>query len=352
MARRPARPLAGKHQANPTAKSAQPITTGRAYCCGRGKTPGPFSRHVCFPIPIFPVLRKNENKRKDRGIHHHQGPSPAIRLPVGQLYTMAATQNMQNSFAPEVVASEYMSHSAPQAREPHNPLYPVDDHKGPAPNPPPAQGTVEKEKKRKILGLSVPVFWVVVVVAVLLVLGTGIGVGVGVSQSKSSASPPPTSPTAPDTADSEPADPEESATSSDSPSSTRSAPVTSGTVGLADNSCTSTAPRTYTADDGTHFTQFCFTDWPNGGAAADGRGDVEDLDRLTLYTFEDCMEACIEFNEDLDGDSGTECAAVSYNSNLTSIIAVGKQGGNCFLKNKRGEDHTGTAESACAAIAR
>lgn len=63
------------------------------------------------------------------------------------------------------------------------------------------------------------------------------------------------------------------------------------------------------------------------------------------------MDACISYNDDLE-DGGTACMAVAYNSNLTSVIAVGKQGGNCFLKNKRGEDHTGSAESACAAIAR
>lgn len=266
---------------------------------------------------------------------------------------MAATPNVQNSFAPEVAASEYMPHAAPQAREPHNPLYVVGEYKHQAPDVPPEQKPVEKGPKRKILGLSVPVFWVALVVAVLVVLGTGIGVGVGVSQSKSSTG------AAPETADPEPADPEDptaedpTSPSSTSPSSTSSAPVTSGTVGLADNSCTFSTPRTYTSSSGTHFTQFCFTDWPSGGAAADGRGEVEDLRRLTLYTFEDCMDACVSYNEDLEEEEdATECLAVTYNSNLTSILAVGKQGGNCFLKNKRGEDHTGSAESACAAIAR
>lgn len=273
---------------------------------------------------------------------------------------MVTSPNIQNSFGPEVAAQEYMHHSAPQANEPECPLYTVEDFKAEYHHTPsnPDPEREEKRPARRILGLSVPIFWTLVVIAILVVLGTGIGVGLGVrlNQEKKSSSadstPTPTPTNAAESpADADPERPRQSSDSSEPPTSTTSAPVTSGTVGIAANSCNFTTPRTHTTDDGTHFTQFCFTDWPGGGSAHDGRGKVEDLRRLTKYTFEDCMDACISYNDDLE-DGGTACMAVAYNSNLTSVIAVGKQGGNCFLKNKRGEDHTGSAESACAAIAR
>jgi hypothetical protein len=69
---------------------------------------------------------------------------------------------------------------------------------------------------------------------------------------------------------------------------------------------------------------------------------------MTVYTFEDCMQQCLDYN---DSDPATKCTAVTYNSNLTSIIAVGQQGGNCFLKDRKGVNIQGSAESACAAIA-
>ena len=268
---------------------------------------------------------------------------------------MVVSPDIQNSFGPEVTASEHLPQAVPQTSEAESPLYFVADHNRESGSPPPPEKPAEeKAPKKRIFGLTVPVFWALTAGIVLLVLGAGVGVGVGVGVAGNNKS---SSDAAPDTADADNQDPADTSPSkstspsaSASPSSTSSAPVTSGTVGLADNSCTSSTPRTYTASDGSHFTQFCFTDWPNGEVAADGTGKVKDLLALTLYTFEDCMDACLEYNEDLD-DQDTSCSAVSYNSNLTSIVAVGKQGGNCFLKNKRGKDHTGSAESACAAIA-
>ncbi|KAK4250203.1 hypothetical protein C7999DRAFT_38716 [Corynascus novoguineensis] len=223
-------------------------------------------------------------------------------------------------------------------------------YKQDVPNPPAKEKPEDKSPAKQILGLSVPVFWTIAVIAVLVVLGTGVGIGVGVglSQSRSSSDSP--APSTPTTADPDPTDPDPAATdlTSESPSSTSSAPVTSGTVGLAANSCTFSTPRTFTASDGTAFTQFCFTDWPNNGEAEDG-SEVSDLRRLTLYTFEDCMEACVSFNNNIEADE-TPCKAVTYNSNLTSIIAVGKQGGNCFLKDKKGVNVLAIAESASAYV--
>lgn len=62
------------------------------------------------------------------------------------------------------------------------------------------------------------------------------------------------------------------------------------------------------------------------------------------------MEECIKHNKDM-GSNGVACMGVTYNSNLTSIVEVGKQGGNCFLKNKKGVNLPGSAESASAAVA-
>ncbi|MBE3049488.1 hypothetical protein IMZ48_44715, partial [Candidatus Bathyarchaeota archaeon] len=183
---------------------------------------------------------------------------------------MAAKHNIQNSFGPEVTAYEYMQDTAPQARNVDCPMYVVDDYRGQqpshtsgsgTPDPPPEQMPEKNKPRRQILGLSPPVFWAVVVVSILLVLstGVGVGVGVGVTQNKSSKSST-ASPAAPDSGEPDAPEPEASddptSPSSSSPSTTSSAPVTSGTVGLSDNSCTSTKPTTYRASDGKGFTQF------------------------------------------------------------------------------------------------
>lgn len=85
--------------------------------------------------------------------------------------------------------------------------------------------------------------------------------------------------------------------------------------------------------------------------ASDGNGTITDIHYTTVYTFEACMEECISWNAEVDtGNEATKCAAVTYNSNLTSIIAEGQQGGDCFLKDRKGLDRQGTAESSCAAI--
>lgn len=106
---------------------------------------------------------------------------------------------------------------------------------------------------------------------------------------------------------------------SESPSFASSAPVTSGAVCLADNSCTFPTARAFTASD---------------GSDADGGSDVSDLRRRTLYTFEDSIEACESYNSYIEDDE-TMCGAVTYNPNLTRAFASGKQGGNCLLNDKK-----------------
>ena len=59
------------------------------------------------------------------------------------------------------------------------------------------------------------------------------------------------------------------------------------------------------------------------------------------------MSACVRFNTK---KPKVKCAAVTYISNLTAIIEVRGSKGNCFLKDKKGVDKQGSAESASAAM--
>lgn len=225
---------------------------------------------------------------------------------------------------------------------------------------PPKGSELENAKpgpKRKILGMRVGVFWTVLVIIIVVILGIGIGIGVGVGLKrdndgdKSTSSSPNTTPLSSSSSQTKTSDTTTQSSTSTGTSTTTAttAAVTSGTHGLAANSCTFTSPRTFQADGDKKFTQYCFTDWPRGVEAADGSGPVKDLQRSTVYTFEDCMNECVTYNKNLPS-SKTKCAAVTYNSNLTSIIEVGQQGGNCFLKDKKGLDLQAIAESACAAL--
>ncbi|KAJ6445410.1 alpha-N-acetylglucosaminidase [Purpureocillium lavendulum] len=272
---------------------------------------------------------------------------------------------LQNSYGPEAVPYQ-TTHQPPLEyygdTSQHKQLAPWEKTGDSAPEVvAPTQGAQEGNTNRKrILGLPVAAFWILVALIILIVLGIGIGVGVGVGLKNANAEPITTdSPPAPSlpTPTGIISTGSQTATSSQTTSSTQSstssaatAAVTSGTHGLADNSCNFTAPRTYHASNDVTFVQYCFTDWPNGEDAADGSGKIRDIARTIVYTFEDCMGACVKFNSRVkSGD--TRCQGVTYNSNLTSIIETGRQGGNCFLKDKKGRDIQGSAESACAAIA-
>lgn len=285
--------------------------------------------------------------------------SPALQNSYGP---EASTIDNYSHGGPEVVphaAPEVLPHAAPEAVPGQSPYhgYVVKPYEARQPEPPPPK------KKKKILGLSVALFWVIVGVVILLVLGISLGVGLGVGLSQratsSTSSTSPAASTSPEASAQDQATTTPATTSSTSPttttstqaSSTSTAPVTSGTTGVADNSCISQVPTTYysSADSSISFTTYCFTDWPNHDVAADGNGTVSDLEYTILYTFEDCMDACVRYNEGLTSTE-TKCAGVTYNSNLTSIVAVGQQGGNCFLKNTRGVNRQGSATSACAGV--
>lgn len=268
------------------------------------------------------------------------------------------TSTLQNSFGPEAAPYqavhqqplEYYSGGVGDKTFAHGTqppeVVPPKSWPGPTTSPGP---------KRKILGMRVGVFWTVLVIIIVVILGVGIGVGVGVGLKgdsdgdKSSSSSPTSSSTSFSQTKTSDTTTQSSTSTGTSTTTATTAVVTSGTHGLAANSCTFTSPRTYQASGDSKFTQYCFTDWPSGVAAADGSGPVKDLKRTTVYTFEDCMNACVTYNKNLPKTS-TKCEAITYNSNLTSIIEEGQQGGNCFLKNKKGQDLQGVAESACAAL--
>lgn len=210
------------------------------------------------------------------------------------------------------------------------------------------QADAAPEKKR-ILGIPAVAFYVIAAVGLVVVglaLGLGLGLGLGNSSSDggNARGPGDVGSATTTTSIGHDSDNGSTSTSSSSSSSTSSAPVTSGTTGLADNSCTSNSPSTYYSSNGNlAFTKYCATDWPKGIEAFDGDGNVSDLFYDIVYTFEDCMDLCLDYNDALsDGD--TLCNAVTYNSNLTRSVAG--QGANCFLKDKRGVDFSATAETA------
>ena len=90
------------------------------------------------------------------------------------------------------------------------------------------------------------------------------------------------------------------------------------------------------------FAVLCSVDWPRGIASPDGKGEVDDISRTTVYTLQDCIDACVEYER---GD----CKAVTYEANLTASFGGG-QGGNCFLKNRAGKYFPGRDTTIAAAI--
>jgi cytoskeletal protein RodZ len=280
---------------------------------------------------------------------------------------MSHADGLQHSYGPELVAEQ---NNAPEVYHPpahleHNPNgQPNAQVNGYKPYNEYAEKqavTTQHESpsgtKRRILGLPVAVFWTIVGLVVLLVLGVALGAGLGVGLKHNDSTATPTSTSAKGTPSHAPVTTTSTSISSQSSSTrtstaapTQTSFVTSGTHGIAANSCNSTSPKQYNIDS-TEFTAYCFSDWPNGAEAADGSSTVKDLDALTVYTFEDCMQECLDYNQGLSGNA-TQCKAITYNANLTSILEVGQQGGDCFLKNTNGAtDGTGSVNSACAVIA-
>ncbi|PLB49842.1 hypothetical protein P170DRAFT_437307 [Aspergillus steynii IBT 23096] len=129
-------------------------------------------------------------------------------------------------------------------------------------------------------------------------------------------------------------------------STTSSAPVTSGTSGIASNPCPAKNETTIRASTGSLFSVLCSVDWPKGVKSADGKGKVQDLDYRTEYSLEDCIGACIEYNQDRTEDI---CRGVTYSANLTAAFDGG-QGGNCFLKDRIGSYFPSSDTTMCAGL--
>ncbi|RDW74552.1 uncharacterized protein DSM5745_07214 [Aspergillus mulundensis] len=232
----------------------------------------------------------------------------------------------------------------------------------------------EGRRKRRICGLSPVVFWSVCALLVLVVIGAAVGGGVGGALSKNSdessdeadtlhATATSTSDTNPLATSSnssarETITPEASASPSPSTSTsmsttltastTSSAPITSGTVGVAQNPCPGANSTLVTSSVGSNFIIQCNNDWPRGIEAADGSGDVSDLTRWTEYTLDDCIDRCVQYNSDLEPHK-TRCKGVTYEANLTSSFGGG-QGGNCFLKDKAGKLFPGSDTTMTAGV--
>ena len=120
--------------------------------------------------------------------------------------------------------------------------------------------------------------------------------------------------------------------------------VQRGVVGIANFDCTN--DKRYQSPYGEGFTQLCDISYPAG---TDVRYDdsavfVNDIYVTTTYTFQSCMDICAQYNArriSLQGYDSIECAAVSYNANLTYWFENATPGatlaGNCYLKDARGQ---------------
>ncbi|KAF2172122.1 hypothetical protein M409DRAFT_17362 [Zasmidium cellare ATCC 36951] len=174
-------------------------------------------------------------------------------------------------------------------------------------------------------------------VLLLLAIGLGVGLGVGLSQNSKDTNEQQQS-TAPNS------------TATQTPTSTTSSPVTAGTTGLAQYFCTDS--QNTTSPSGTTYTQTCGEQFQVGHPSYYNQNiTMENLDHTTVYTFSACLESCDGWNA---ANNHPACRAVTYYANLTAPVKM--WGGNCFLKNDRGQgyrsdpvdyEHTVSAWQGC-----
>ncbi|TPX17721.1 uncharacterized protein E0L32_002822 [Thyridium curvatum] len=263
-------------------------------------------------------------------------PSPPFQHPHSPPQTYAQPQFMDPEHgSPQAPYHHVLGQKWPVSREEER--FSPDGSTYASPSPPAIVSLGPAPPKKPYSSAKVWMIFFFTAALVVLAVGLGVGLGLGLRRSSSSNSAQHTqtaSPTLP-------------AGNAITATSGNPAIATSGTTGTSANSCTYKDPRTYAAkDQKTRFTTYCFTDWYQNDPAADGNGQVKDISKTIKYTFEDCMEACVTWNANPSRSSW--CAAVTYNSNLTDYIPG--QGANCFLKDRKGVDAQGTAESASAAI--
>ncbi|KAJ6133013.1 hypothetical protein N7471_008228 [Penicillium samsonianum] len=206
-----------------------------------------------------------------------------------------------------------------------------------------------KEPKR-ICGVTYTVFWLLVAIAIL-VIGGAVGGGVGGSLANRKTTVDSSKPglDATSTTSTEPQSSTATASSSTTTtaSTTSSAPITSGTIGIAANPCPRQNKTIETGSDGSIFTLLCAVDWPRGGEPAYGNGRIKDLSTRTEYTLKSCIAQCVQWNQNTSNDP--KCKGVVYSANLTASFDGG-QGGNCFLKSNVGKYYPNSDTSMAAGI--
>ncbi|CAE7028101.1 hypothetical protein PTTW11_04365 [Pyrenophora teres f. teres] len=176
-----------------------------------------------------------------------------------------------------------------------------------------------KHRRERICGLKRRTFFIVMIVVMLVVTVAAVGGGVGGYQASKNKTPTPTSVCFS----------EDQGENAEEPAATTTA-VTSGSTGIAERPCIpayvtpqsrpQATPRNvadpYVATGAT-FNITCRrvppVDAPLGNFKV-----------FTEYTFKNCMDKCAGY---------IHCKGVVYGANLTDMVADGKPGGNCLLKN-------------------
>jgi hypothetical protein len=179
---------------------------------------------------------------------------------------------------------------------------------------------------------------------IALLVGFGAGIGVGHATGSRRASTPTSAATS-------------LASGATATAATTTSAVTSGATGIAAFSCNSTSSNMYTSASGrggqpTTFIEDCYTDYFTGPQTlSNGTSvNVTNVESITAYSFQGCMDECVQYNGKLQVDV-VACQAVTYYANLSASIP--ESGANCWLLDSRGNRHNGdlTANYALAASA-
>lgn len=189
------------------------------------------------------------------------------------------------------------------------------------------------------------VIWIIIAAILLaLAIGLGVGLGVGLSQKSSTTTSNASNNSEEATSDSNNTSTSPTTTSKTTTTTTpTSSAVTSGSTGLAQFSCNSTE-TTLSPGHSVPYIQECYTQYqtnhPSYYSTPSHNITMTNLGgKITVYTFQDCLDKCDEWNLSAGGGDGggggqPACRAVTYYANLT--VPIQRYGGNCFLKNDRG----------------
>lgn len=117
------------------------------------------------------------------------------------------------------------------------------------------------------------------------------------------------------------------------PTSTQTAPVTSGTTGMALVPCgsstptTSGTPRSTPVDVSNPYLTIgaTFNITCRRGIPSNSKSPVGDVKRYIRYNITSCMDECAR--------EGPTCSGIIYGANLTAMLQDGVPGANCILKN-------------------